>query len=173
MSNTNVCFQFLVRTLLIAEIQNVSSETTDNHHEISLLSRTSPASDPESKHPWLTIINSLHSIQYFSSVLWRSFLAKCLEMKAEVGLIQRWQTSTRMIEHLRAAKSPQPVSHVDHSKPLIPAYYFKLIKAKDGGGGYFRKACAMGKSKQTCFGWFCVAARIYLRECNKKNLRNT
>lgn len=89
-------------------------------------------------------------------------------MKAEVGLIQRWQTSTRMIEHLRAAKSPQPVSHVDHSKPLIPAYYFKLIKAKDGGGGYFRKACAMAKSTQTLFGWFCVAAHIYLRECNKK-----
>lgn len=88
-------------------------------------------------------------------------------MKAEFGLIQRWQTSIRMIEHLRAGKSPQPISHVDHSKPLIPAYYFKLIKAEVGGGGYFKKACAMAKSMQTCFGWFCVSAHIYLRECTK------
>lgn len=88
-------------------------------------------------------------------------------MKAEFGLIQRWQTSIRMIEHLRAGKSPQPISHVDHSKPLIPAYYFKLIKAEVRGGGYFKKACAMAKSMQTCFGWFCVSAHIYLRECTK------
>ncbi len=98
--------------------------------------KTSPDSDPEREHtPRFTIINSI----FLSSIV-----EELPGNESRGCLIQRWQTSTRMIEHLRAAQSPIRL-------PLIPAYYFKLIKAQVGGGGYFKKPCTKTKSMHMHF----------------------
>ncbi len=108
--------------------------------------KTSPDSDPEKRtHPRFTIINSI----FLSSIV-EEFPCKVPGNESRGCLIRRWQTSTVWLSTWEQ-HNPPSVSHGSHPKPLIPAYYFKLIKAQVGGGGYFKKPCAKTKSMHMHF----------------------